>query len=203
MAQIAGDSHARPRSKASRVTGTAGVVLALAIGLSAQSIAVRAVNDTLHLRAPAFLFLKGEPLVRLKDGRSVRFDFEIEVRARPGTPAVARSQASFILSYDLWDERFAVTQSDPPAASASVSHLYARDAEAWCLDRLSVPLVALGGLGRSAPLWIRVSYRVAGDEEASPGDSGLTLRGLIDRLSRRTTGDVRDTIEAGPLMLTK
>ena len=31
----------------------------------------------------------------------------------------------------------------------------------------------------------------------------LSLRGLIDRLSRRATGDVRDALESGPLMLTK
>jgi hypothetical protein len=175
--------------------------VAFALALSAQSIAVHVVNDALHIRAPAFVFVKGEPLVRLKDGRSVRFDFALEVRAGPSTPAVARSQAGFVLSYDLWDERFAVTTADRPAAA--VSHLSARDAEAWCLDRLTVPLAALGGLGRSAPLWVRLSYRVVGDEEAGSGDTGLSLRGLIDRLSRRTTGDVRDGIEAGPLMLTK
>lgn len=162
---------------------------------------MRAVNDALHVRAPAFAFVKGEPLARLKDGRSVRFDFELEVRAGSGMPAVARSRASFILSYDLWDERFAVTQAERP--TATVSHLTVRDAEAWCLDRLTVPLVALGGLGRNAPLWIRLSYRVAGDGEAGSGDAELTLRGLIDRLSRRTTGDVHDAIEAGPLMLMK
>ena len=173
------------------------------LALSAQSIAVHAVNDALHVRVPAFAFVKGEPLVRLKDGRSVRFDFALEVRAGPSTPAVARSQAGFVLSYDLWDERFAVTATTADSPAAAVSHLSARDAEAWCLDRLTVPLAALGGLGRSAPLWVRLSYRVVGDEEAGSGDTPLSLRGLIDRLSRRTTGDLRDAIESGPLMLTK
>jgi len=162
---------------------------------------VHAVNDGLHVRAPGFAFVKGEPLGRLKDGRSVRFDFELEVRAAPNASPTARSRASFVLSYDLWDERFAVTLVE--TAGPSVSHLIARDAEAWCLDRLTVPLATLGALGRAAPLWIRVSYRVPSDEEAAAGDSGFNLRGLIDRLSRRAAGDVRDAIEAGPLMLIK
>ena len=58
--------------------------------------------------------------------------------------------------------------------SRSVSHLTARDAEAWCLDSLTVPLSALGRLGRDAPFWIRLEYRVPGDDTApSSGQRGL------------------------------
>jgi hypothetical protein len=77
-----------------------------------------------------------------------------------------------------------------------------RDAESWCLDRLAIPMGALGRLGRDAPIWIRLEYRVPTDAATSPEDTRLTLRGLIDRLSRRPGGDIRDAIEAGPLMLT-
>jgi hypothetical protein len=160
---------------------------------------VRAENGRLHVRASAFSFLKGEPLARLKDGRSVRFDFTLVVLTGPGTPAVAEGRERFVLSYDLWEERFAVTHAVTP--SRSMSHLTLRDTELWCLDRVTVPLTGLGRLGREAPLWIRLAYHVAGDADASAGDPGLSLRGLIDRLSRRGGGDFGDAIEAGPLMI--
>ena len=177
----------------------AACVVFHALGVSAQSVAVRAQNGALHLRAPGFSFIKGQPLARLKDGRSIRFDFELAVLARPGTPAVARAQESFVLSYDLWDERFAVTQT--ASQSAATSHLTAGDAETWVVDRLTIPLAVLGRLGRDQPLWIRLQYIVAGEGDAGAGNEGLTLRGLIDRLSRRAGGELRDAIEAGPLML--
>jgi hypothetical protein len=167
--------------------------------LSAQAVTVRAENGALQVRAGAFSFIKGQPLARLKDGRSVRFEFTLEVFAQPGSPPVAESRASFVLSYDLWEERFAVAQAGPPSRSAS--HLAARDAEIWCLDRVTVPLASLGRLGHDAPLWVRLAYRVAGDADTATTDNGLTLRGLIDRLSRRAGADFSDAIEAGPLML--
>ena len=167
--------------------------------LAAQTVSVRVDNGALHLRAAGFSFLKGEPLARLKDGRSVPFDFALVVLGRPGASPVAQVRERFVLSYDLWEERFAVAQAGP--AGRSASHLTARAAEAWCLDQLAIPVGSLGRLGREAPLWLRLEYRVAADAVASPEDTGLTLRGLVDRLSRRPAGDWRDAIEAGPLTL--
>ena len=174
-------------------------VIALGVLVRAQSLSVHAAGGALHVRAPGFTFLKGQPLAWLKDGRAVRFEFAIEVLGGPGTQAAARAQDAFTVSYDLWDERFAVTQSGAPGGSTS--HLTARDAEAWCLDRVTVPLSAIGRLGRDVPLWIRLQYEAAGDGRAEADGSGLTLRGLIDRLSRREGRELRDSIEAGPLTI--
>lgn len=172
----------------------------LAVRLHAQSVNVRATGGALHVRAPGFSFLKGSPLAWLKDGRAVRFDFVLSVLARPGTTAHAQAQERFTVSYDLWEERFAVTQYGDTSAVAS--HLTARDAEAWCLERLAVPLPALGRLGRDTPLWVRLEYVAGGDDGPGAEDAGLTLRGLIDRLSRREGRELRDVIEAGPLTFT-
>jgi hypothetical protein len=174
-------------------------LLLSAADLAAQVVTVRVENDALHLRAAAFSFIKGQILARLKDGRSVPFDFELVVLARPGTTAVAQARERFVLSYDLWEERFAVTQAGMPVRSAS--HLTARAAETWCLDRLAIPLGTLGRLGRDAPLWIRLEYRVPAEAVVGPEDAGLTLRGLVDRLSRRPARGWQDAIEAGPLTL--
>ena len=127
-------------------------------------------NDALHVRAPAFSFIKGPPLARLKDGRSVRFDFELVVRTRAGAAAVAQARQRFVLSYDLWEERFAVTQAGTPPRSAS--HLTTADAETWCLDQLTVPVSTLGRLGGTPVL---DSPRVSGaaDAIAATGRCGI------------------------------
>ncbi|HSC28185.1 MAG TPA: hypothetical protein VLD67_12980 [Vicinamibacterales bacterium] len=170
--------------------------------LSAQSLTVARVGDALRVRAPGFGFIQGEPLARLKDGGSVRVELELAVLDRPGASPAARSRRTFVLSYDLWEERFAVAQVDSP--SRSISHLTSRDAEAWCLDQLSVPVSALGRLGGDLPLWIRLEYRIVdgGNTPAPDDDTGYTLRGLIDALSRRPKADaLTRSIEAGPFRL--
>ena len=55
---------------------------------SAQSVTVDAVGDALKIRAPGFSFLKGDPLARLKDGRSVRV--ELGGAGAPGAREVCR-----------------------------------------------------------------------------------------------------------------
>ena len=127
-------------------------------------------GGNLHVRAAGFGFIKGEALARLKDGRSVRVDLELAVLAKPGASAVAHSRQTFVLSYDLWEERFAVTQVGVP--SQSISHLTATGAEAWCLERLTVPVSALGQLGRDAPFWIRLQSRIQDVDSQPPSDDG-------------------------------
>ncbi len=186
-----------------RATLAIALVLAWpAVRTFAQAVTVRVVGDALHVRAPGFGFIKGEPLARLKDGRSVRVDLTLSVSGKPGAASVAQTRRIFVLSYDLWEERFAVMEASTPRRS--ISHVTAPDAEAWCIDQLSVSLGALGPLGRDFPFWIRLEYRVLDGTGASPADeeSGYTLRWLIEALSRRhKTADLANSLEAGPLRL--
>jgi hypothetical protein len=170
--------------------------------LAAQSVSVNAVGTSVRVRAPGFAFIKGEALARLKDGQSVRVDLDLAVLPKPAAAAAAQVRQVFVLSYDLWEERFAVAQAGPP--TRSVSHLTPAAAEAWCLDQLAVPLSALGTLGVDAPFWIRLGYRlsVGASAQATDDDSGFTLKGLIDALSRRRTSDeLTQSVEAGPFRL--
>ena len=165
--------------------------------VSSQSLTVTTVSGTVRVQAPGLRFIDGEPLARLKDGQSVRVDLELSVLAGPGATAAAQRKQTCALSYDLWEERFAVTVPDVP--SRSISHLTPRAAEAWCVQQLAVPLSALGPLGRNVPFWIRLEYRVANGTSAEREEGGFTLRGLIDIFSRRSkTGEVSHSIEAGP-----
>ena len=183
------------------------VVLALLawpdVRASAQALTFHTVGEALRVRAPGLRFLSGEPLTRLKDGRSVRVELAAMVLAAPGKSPAAEARRIFSLSYDLWEERFAVSAVD--ARSQSVSHLMQAAAEAWCVEQLVIPISALGALGRDTPFWIRLEYRFL-DGDGAPGetDSGYTLQGLIDALSRRRrTEPIANSLEAGPFRLSR
>jgi len=172
-----------------------------AVRPSAQSVAVDLVGGMLKIRAPGFSFLMGDPLARLKDGRSVRVELAALVLPAPGKSAAATARRTFALSYDLWEERFAVTTVD--MRTQSVSHLMMAAAEAWCVEQLAIPVSALGALGRDLPLWIRLEYRVLdGDGPSDSDDSGYTLQALIDAFGRRRkTESSPHALEAGPFRL--
>jgi hypothetical protein len=168
----------------------------------AQSVTVARTGNAVAVRAAEFSFIKGEPLVRLKDGRSVRVDLELDVLPGPGGQPVAQGRRTYVLSYDLWEERFAVTLAGSP--SRSNAYLKAAAAEAWCLEQLTVPVSALGRYGRDLPFWIRLGYRVIdADTPAADNDAGdFSLRGLVEALSRRRRTDaLTHSIEAGPFRL--
>jgi hypothetical protein len=165
------------------------VLLALLIWpvleVSAQGLKVDAVGEALKIRAAGFSFLKGDPLARLKDGRSVRVELAAMVLPGPGKSPAATARRIFALSYDLWEERFAVTAIDA-RSQTSVSHLTLAAAETWCVDQLSIPRSALASLGRDQPFWVRLEHHILdGDAAADASDAGYTLQALIDALSRR------------------
>src|SRR5688572_21051930 len=149
----------------------------------AQSVTVERAGDAVTVRAPGFGFIKGEPLARLRDGRSLRVDLELDVLPGPGGAAAAQGRQTYLLSYDLWEQRFAVTLATSPPRS--IAYLTSAAAEAWCFEQLTVPVSALGRLARE-PFWIRLGYRVPeADSTAVANGADFSLRGLVDALSRR------------------
>ena len=169
--------------------------------LLAQTVTVTTAADVLHVEARGFGFIEGALLARLKEGRSVRVDFELTVLAKPEGPVVKQAMQAFTLSFDLWEERFAVSRMGSPARS--ISHLRARDAETWCLDNLTMPVSSLG-LGRGTSFWVRLAYRVQDPAAVASEvqEERYTLRALIDRLSRRREeDDLAKSVDAGPFRL--
>lgn len=186
-----------------RITAVTLALLAWpALWASGQVPTVSVAGDVLKIRAKGFAFLAGEPLARLKDGRTVRVELAVTVLAAPGRSPVATGRQTFALSYDLWEERFAVrTVSGRPQ---SISHLTEAAAETWCVEQLAVPLRALGSLGRDLPFWIRLEASVPNaDETADPNEGGsFTLQALIDALSRRRRSEsTTRALDAGPFRL--
>ena len=176
------------------------VVVALSpLALVAQSFDVRVVADTLQLRGSGLGLIEGRVADHLRDGRSVRADFELTLLEKPRGSAIAHGQYGFIVSYDLWEQRFAVTRVGAPPRS--ISHLTARNAEGWCLESMTLPLATLGRFAHDVPFWIRVDYRVL-DRAPAPNpeeDSAFGLRTLIDALSRRRQDEPPGrSLEAGP-----
>jgi hypothetical protein len=174
-------------------------MLVACAGLGAQSVTIHRAGDAIAVRAPGFTFIKGDPLARLKDGRTVRVDLGLIVLAKAGGPGLAENRQTCVLSYDLWEERFAATHPGTPPRSAA--YLTAAAAEAWCLDQVAVPMSALGALGRDQPFWVRLEYHML-DGDAAPADTSATrdtLQGLIDVLSRRRKAqEWTHAMEAGP-----
>lgn len=186
-----------------RCLAVVALLLASGARLPAQSLTVRAEGDTLHVSVRGLGLLEGDTLRHLQDGRSIRMDLQLTALGGRDGPALAAHRERFTVSYDLWEEQFAVTHLATPPRS--ISHLTRNEAEAWCLEQLSLPASSLAARGRDAPFRVRLAYRAvdaASGSERETGD-GITLRGLIDFLSRRSTGDEarEGSVETGPLRL--
>ncbi len=185
-----------------RARGPAALLLVWTAALGAvQAVHVRRDGGALRVQAPAFTFIEGEVLSRLRDGQALHLQVTLAALARAGSDPVARVDRVFTVSFDLWEERFAVTRITPPRQS--VSHLTARDAEAWCLDSLTLPLADLARFGRNEPFWIRLAYEVQDPSARQRGrDDALTLRRLIDYLSQRGgSAAPHRSIDAGPFLV--
>ena len=79
-----------------------------------------------------------------------------------------------------------------------VRSLRAAAAEAWCIQQLSVPISGLGPL-RNEPFWIRLDAQIVNGQNNAREDEGLTLRGIIDTLSRRqASAKTSHSAEGGP-----
>lgn len=168
-------------------------------GWCAQTIEVRADGGMLRASAPQVHFLAGNPLERLHNGASVIFAVQITLLANRRTDVLRRAASRFAVSYDLWEEKFAVTRLGKPRHS--VSHLSAREAEAWCLDELRVPV---SGLPPDSPFWVRLEVRAeeVSDESLSEEESGFTLARLVELFSRSPAREQPHwEEEVGPLRL--
>lgn len=146
----------------------------------AQDVAVRAAGDQLQVSAPSVRFISGKPLDILRNGAAVAYDIQLSVLADNRQPPLRRAFERFVISYDLWEERFTVSRLRSTRSSAS--HLTALQAESWCLDRFSIPFA---GLPQDRPLWVRLDIRASNGRDTQPlDDEGLSIATLIELFSR-------------------
>lgn len=157
-------------------------------------------GDSIHVGARDLHFLSGKPLERLKDGLTVVFLSQLTVSTDGNRTAFRRLPERFVVSYDLWGEKFSVARLS--GMPRTISHLSAPAAEAWCLDSM---VVSAAGLDPQRPFWLRLEMRAADpkDEAGVVGEPGINITRLIELFSRRPRAEQPHwTLEAGPLRLT-
>lgn len=158
------------------------VVLSAALALPiARELVVRASADQLRISAPGFDFLTGKPLERIRNGNAVAFDFQLTLFAENRTTILRRSFERFIVSYDLWEERFSVTRMR--SSQSSASRLTPEAAQIWCLENLSLPVK---GIEEGRPFIVRLDVRaqLGKNPPALLGDGSLSLPNLVEIFSR-------------------
>ncbi len=178
---------------------TAALVAACGAGVHAQTLDVRAESGRIRVTASKPRFLTGASLERLRNGATVVFAVQVTLLTGSKGTVLARSAGRFAVSFDIWEEKFAVTRLGE--GRKSVSHVGAAEAEAWCLESLSV---TSAGLSADAPFWVRLDVRPQTDGEArAPNEeAGVTLARLVELFSRpQREGETRVQAEAGPLRL--
>ena len=82
----------------------------IVLGLAVETLRVRAGGAFLRVAAPQLQFLSGRPLQRLRNGATVIFLFQLSMSTDRFTTVAHRSFERFAFSYDLWEEKFAVTR---------------------------------------------------------------------------------------------
>lgn len=177
-----------------RILRIAGILVS--INLLAQELSVRVTPDQIQVAAPKLHFLSGKPMERLRHGNAIPFDFQLSV-LNDSKQVLRQTFERFVVSYDIWEERFSVTRTR--GTRASVSNLTAVSAEAWCLDNLSMPG---SGLPQDRPVWVRLDIRAQEARQSKPleSDEVLSLANLIEIFSRPgKQGGNQWRIEAGPL----
>ena len=171
----------------------------LSPGLAAPLLQVRRDGDDIRVSAPHLKFLTGKPLERLKDGASVTFLAQLSLSTDVNALAIKRAVDRFIVSYDLWEEKFSVAKTGPDARS--ISHLSSSAAESWCLENLAV---GIDSMPPDKPFWIRLEVRAEEPKDQAwvVGESGINLTRLIEVFSNPARSQQPHwEAEAGPVRL--
>jgi len=167
-----------------RARKQAALALLLAMGLSAMTVSSSGllphhVSGEIRVTAPNLHFLTGKSLARLHDGAAVPFDFQLIISSGSKNNVVARSLERFMVSYDVWEEKFSVVRVRDFRRSGM--RLSATSAESWCLENIFVPAASLQA---GQQLWARLEIRTVESREPLSADSGINLATLIEIFSR-------------------
>jgi len=176
----------------------AGILSANALAKSG-SLVIENCGDHLKVRAPQMHFLEGEALEMLHNGATVTYILTLTVAAEQAAKPEFLLREQFLISFDLWEEKYSVVKTGPDGRSAS--RLTAVLAEEWCLENMPIPLQAVPG---RQSFMVRLECSVQGDKESKsvPFRFEAALTGLIDIFSRKSeTEPPKWEAVAGPLRL--
>ena len=157
----------------------AGLTLPLSRAWELQQLQVRYDGDALRISAPSLHFLTGKPLERLKDGDAVAYLANLDLLDETRT-TIRSVKGRFVVSWALWEDRFAVTQL---AAGREAEGLTAAAAEAWCLEGLAMNTA---GLSPDRYYILRFAVHTASAREiAAEGLPGISMKKMIEWLGRK------------------
>ncbi len=163
----------------------------MAVAVITENLILEHRNHRLEFSAPRTDFFAGAPTKRLRNAAEVPFVIKTTLWSGTKNHVFATAADRFVVSFDIWDQTpDAYTVVKTAAPQKKVSHLSAKDAQAWCLSQMSLDTSGLSG---SEPLWARVeilaedplrkSTAVLG---SSVNQSGISLiTPLIELFSRQ------------------
>jgi len=165
-------------------------------GWAPTTLAIRKDDGVLRVAAPNLHFLEGRTLRRLQDGAGLVFSLQLSLSADQFRTVSRRQVERFVVSFDLWEEKFAVVRLG--SGKQEASHLSREAAERWMFDHTGVPLL---GLKADAAHWVRAELRA--DEPRDAGgfllDPAVTLTRLVEWFGRAQRGESeRWSLEHGP-----
>ena len=164
----------------------AGLAAPFLRALAAEPLKVQYDGDNVHIAAPGLHFLEGRPLERLKDGDVAAYIAQIDLLDEARSVVVKQQKGRFVVSFDLWEEKFSVTQLG--SSPRMVERLSARAAEAWCLNQLAIPTL---NLAPDRYYWLRFNLRTGNPLDfAAEDEVGISIHRLIDVLSRKNAPEV-------------
>ncbi len=156
-------------------------------------------DGVLRVAAPSLHFLEGKTLRRLQDGAGLVFSLQLSISSDQFRTFDRRQVERFVVSFDLWEEKFAVVRLG--LAKQQASHLSKDAAERWLFDHTGVSLF---GLPVGTPHWVRAELR-ADDQKDLTGfllDPTVTLTRLVEWFGRAPRGDTqRWALDQGPFRL--
>jgi hypothetical protein len=168
--------RARPLLAALAVTAAL-----VALTVSSDDLFTRRSLNDLHVVAPRLHFLTGKTLQRLHDGATAPFDFQLTISKGTKNNVIARAVERFVVSYDVWQEKFAVVRmSDFRKLGMNAS---SNAAELLCVDNIFVPAFKLPA---GEDLWARLEIRTVDQKnQSSPvSDAGISIISLVELFSR-------------------
>jgi hypothetical protein len=164
----------------------AGLAVPLFGSRPAEPLQVNFDGDNLHVAAPGLHFLTGKPLERLRDASTVVFLSQLTVYSDDRGTVFRRMLERIFVSYDLWEEKFAV--SIPGPAARSNSHMEAGQAENWVIDGVAVSAL---GMDPNRQFWLQFELKTTDrrDWYQLVGESGISLSSLLDWMTRQRGPD--------------
>jgi hypothetical protein len=166
-------------------------ILAWAHPLWAQSLDVKIEGDHLRVSVGSARLIAGESLQKLRDGSSVTYLMRVSAWSGKAGKLLSSTEYRFVVSFDIFEEKFQVTRIMPSAKVAS--HLSLTAAETACTDGLEIPLA---GIGTTMPFWVRWEFQA---EYAVSEETGGGLGSIVDLFALRTPKDPTSAFkETGP-----